>query len=618
MAKKAAVKEAVAAVAPQVVVVDAPQVVQIPVEVVILDPVVVPPNALLAAQLAELEVHRANVEAAKVQLATDKLGLEKDLLVLELAKTASERRRVLAEAFEQQRSHGGPTRTVNHGTPPPRGNPALPFGGQSAGGADSSDVGRRTTERRSPRYEEDDFTQPAHKSYDASDTRKRERERSGGSDHGDHGGRREEREREGFDHGSSRKRRSNSDRSRHRDDDDLSEDDEQGNSGSERDTSSRKVYHSLTKDEERIANALFRASKVNAEDFEVLCEELRAGDGGGIFVAHQAAVLLQALVSCIGVFDELTDQDSGSVARRLPGGAAVGGSAKANASTSELAAMELAKFLMSLGPKRVILRILKLSTQSMDLAAFDPKNRDAFGGLDAIMPQKKREALAKPSGSGLALIQQLTKLTIITVASDAQFAVALGAVILIALDLLSQGVNPAVVAEYVWLCRVEAKNGTAGLRPESLKCFFSLDQTMFLKAGGRVKANGEVLGDVTVESIFTPPTPASSSGGNRQVGVSQSSDRDRRREQPRSWPRFGVSNPRAGQRGTSDLPFASSTCDRFNQKGGCSRHQCSWRHACSACDKNHSLANCVESRPPPRPMLAITEGTPVAKRVGFP
>ena len=49
MAKKAAVKEAVAAVAPQVVVVDAPQVVQIPVEVVILDPVVVPPNALLAA-----------------------------------------------------------------------------------------------------------------------------------------------------------------------------------------------------------------------------------------------------------------------------------------------------------------------------------------------------------------------------------------------------------------------------------------------------------------------------------------------------------------------------------------------------------------------------------------
>lgn len=134
MAKKAAVKEAVAAVAPQVVVVDAPQVVQIPVEVVILDPVVVPPNALLAAQLAELEVHRANVEAAKVQLATDKLGLEKDLLVLELAKTASERRRVLAEAFEQQRSHGGPTRTVNHGTPPPRGNPALPFGGQSAGG----------------------------------------------------------------------------------------------------------------------------------------------------------------------------------------------------------------------------------------------------------------------------------------------------------------------------------------------------------------------------------------------------------------------------------------------------------------------------------------------------
>ena len=349
----------------------------------------------------------------------------------------------------------------------------------------------RDTER-GQRNEVDDFIRPGRKLLEVPGSRRREREREGS----DHDRRREERD-------DGRKRRESSDHSRRRDDDDdLSEDDEPGNSGSERDTPSRKVCHSMTKEEEKMAKALFRASKVNLEDFSLLCEKIRVGDGGGIFVAHQAVVLLQALVACVGSYDELTDSNSGSVARRLPDGAAFGGPAKANASTSELAATELAKFLMSLGPRRVILRILKLSTHTMDLAVFDPKNRDAFGGLDVVMPQKKREALAKSNGSGLALIQHLTKMMVITVASDVQFGVALGAVILVALDLLSQGVNPAVVSEYVWLCRVQARNGTAGLRPESLKCFFSLDQTMFLHAS---QGERRSLGQLDCRAYFYPP-----------------------------------------------------------------------------------------------------------------
>ena len=137
MAKKVAVNKAVAAVVPPAVVVDllgigAPKIaVPIPAEVVVLDPIGAPPNALLAAQVAELEASRVSVEASKLQLAADKLALEKDLLVLELAKTASERRRVLAETAEQQRSH--PARTTIRETPPPRGIPVLPFGAPSAG-----------------------------------------------------------------------------------------------------------------------------------------------------------------------------------------------------------------------------------------------------------------------------------------------------------------------------------------------------------------------------------------------------------------------------------------------------------------------------------------------------
>ena len=90
----------------------------------------------------------------------------------------------------------------------------------------------------------------------------------------------------------------------------------------------------MSKEEEKIANALFRPSKVNLEDFGVLCKSIRVGDGGGVYVAHQAVELLHALVACVGSHDELAYSDSGSVARRLPDGAALGGAAKANASAS--------------------------------------------------------------------------------------------------------------------------------------------------------------------------------------------------------------------------------------------------------------------------------------------
>ena len=54
------------------------------------------PDARLLAQLNELEANRVSMEASRVQLAAVKLALERDLLVLELAKAESEHRRVLA------------------------------------------------------------------------------------------------------------------------------------------------------------------------------------------------------------------------------------------------------------------------------------------------------------------------------------------------------------------------------------------------------------------------------------------------------------------------------------------------------------------------------------------
>ena len=96
---------------------------------------------------------------------------------------------------------------------------------------------------------------------------------------------------------------------------------------------------------------------------------------------------------------------------------------------------------------QVILRIMKLSTQCMDLAVLDPKNRDAFGGLDVLMPRKKREVLEKFNGNGLLRVQSLIKLAVLTTASDVQFGIAIGAVTFVALELLSQNVSPGVVAE---------------------------------------------------------------------------------------------------------------------------------------------------------------------------
>ena len=175
---------------------------------------------------------------------------------------------------------------------------------------------------------------------------------------------------------------------------------------------------------------------------------LENGDGGCIFVAHQATKLLQAICDCVGPpDDELGSLDAGSGARRVPDGVATLGPLKVSATQNELATVALAKFLLTLGPKQVILCIMKLSTQCMDLVVLDPKNRDAFGGLDVLMPRKKREVLEKFNGNGLLRVQSLIKLAVLTTASDVQFGIAIGAVTFVALELLSQNVSPGVVAE---------------------------------------------------------------------------------------------------------------------------------------------------------------------------
>ena len=246
-------------------------------------------------------------------------------------------------------------------------------------------------------------------------------------------------------------------------------------------------------------------------------------------------------------------------------------------------------------PDEVIKRVMRNPFQILPLTVFDPKHRDLFGGSDPFAPKLKRKDLEKFNGTANSLISDFTRLILVTCTTDIQLGIALISLLVVALDLIKQDVDPAVIADYVWSCRVKAKHGL--IRASTLECFLELDHQMFVKAGGRVKANGEVMGSSVGGVGLGPET----------LPVGNIS----KRAKSKVPSHLAVLPLRAK---TSALTFASSTCHAFNSVAGCQRRRCIFKHQCAACNQSHSLADCSEAGGA-QPMLQILDNP--NKRVGF-
>ena len=255
----------------------------------------------------------------------------------------------------------------------------------------------------------------------------------------------------------------------------------------------------------------------------------------------------------------------------------------------------LSEHVFGVAPEEVVKRVMKNPQQILPLSVFDPKHRGLFGGSDPLAPKVIHKNLEKFNGTAISLVSDLTNLISVTCTTDVQFGIALISLMSVVLDLIKQNVDPVVIAEYIWSCRPRARRGLK--RGADLACFLELDHLMFVKGGGRVKANGEVMG-----------SPVGGVGlGPEILPVGNIP----KRVKAKVLNHLAAPPPRAK---ASALAFASSTCHSFNSEAGCQRRRCIFKHQCSACNQPHSLADCSEAGGS-QPMLQILDNP--NKRVGF-
>ena len=247
----------------------------------------------------------------------------------------------------------------------------------------------------------------------------------------------------------------------------------------------------------------------------------------------------------------------------------------------------------------VVLRVMKDSGQTLGLNAFDAKNRDHYGGLDPLAKQSKDAKEAGIVHTHLSVVENLAKLILVTSTVDAKYGCALNSLMLVTLGMVKSNAPPAQIYHYVDICRQNARYGLS--RPTVLTGFLVFDQQIFIKAGGRVKANGEVAGVTDAEG-----TLGQSGQSYGKQGIPQGKGQ---REKKAT-----LADRDRGDRGNRvGLRFASSTCDFFNTEEGCRRFKCIFRHACSFCNGNHGLGSCAE-RSGKKQQLQIGGGS---KNVGF-
>ena len=372
------------------------------------------------------------------------------------------------------------------------------------------------------------------------------------------------------------------------DEDDLSED-ESGMSESEEDeegsvssASLSRVPGHVSREDRKRVKLLFQPTEVNVGDLQELSTNLAEGDGGSVFTADQARAMHEAMVLRVGSV-KLDVGNKGATARRL--------SQPLLPSSGSIPDL-ISQHVFGTAPDEVIRRVMKNPYQILPLSVFDPKHRDLFGGADPFAPKRKRKDLEEFNGTANSLISDFTRLILVTCTTDVQYGIALISLSAVALDLIKQDVDPAVVAGYIWSCRVKARHGL--VRGSTLECFLELDHQMFLKAGGRVKANGEVMGGGV--GLGPETLPVGNISKRAKVKVPN---------------HLAALPPRAK---ATALAFVSTTCHAFNSEAGCHRRRCIFKHLCAACNQSHGLVDCSETGKP-QPMLQILDNP--NKRVGL-
>ena len=371
------------------------------------------------------------------------------------------------------------------------------------------------------------------------------------------------------------------------DDSGTSEDEEEDE---ESDSSSPKPRSSgldSRKDRKR-ANLLFQHTDVDSVDLQELSSNLAEGDGGSLWPADQARALYEAMASRAGVGETPDSGNKSSKPRRLI-------KTKTSSAKSGDIPDLLSEHVFGVAPEEVVKRAMKNPYQILPLSVFDPKHRGLFGGSDPLAPKVKHKNLEKFSGTANSLISDLANLISVTCTTDVQFGIALVSLMSVALDLIKQCVDPVVIAEYIWSCRLRARRGLN--RGSDLECFLELDHQMFVKCGGQVKANGEVRGS-SVGGVGLGPETVPVGNVSKRVKSKVPSH-------------LTVPPLRAK---TPALTFAGTTCHAFNSEAGCQRRRCIFKHQCSVCNQSHSLVDCSESGGA-QPMLQILDNP--NKRVGF-
>ena len=488
-----------------------------------------------------------SVEAFRVKLANDRLALEYSQLELESQKVLAEQNRVAS--LRDALSVGS---TLGHTAP------SIPGSGVHSailvGDGGSSVVGKtktKVTEVKGLRGKKRELLERL--LMEASGAKKRK---------------------------SKSKQDDDSESSALEDDSGTSEDEEEEE---ESDASSSPQPRSSDLDsrkERKRAKLLFQPTEVDSGDLQELSGNLAEGDGGSLWPANQARSLYEAMANRAGTGDTPDSAVKGSKPRRLVKSGAL---LPKSGDIPDL----LSAHVFGVAPDEVVKRVMKNPFQILPLSVFDPKHRDLFGGSDPFAPKLKHKNLEKFNGTANSLISDLTNLISVTCTTDVQFGIALISLMSVALDLIKQKVDPVVVAEYIWSCRLKAKRGLN--RGTDLQCFLELDHQLFVKAGGRVKANGEVMGSSVGEVGLGPEIlPVGNISKRAKLKLPN---------------HLAVLPPRAK---ASALAFANSTCHAFNTEAGCQRRRCIFKHQCAACNHAHSLVDCTEAGGA-QPMLQICD-----------